>query len=522
MAMTKPTSEQVTFLQTGTGATTRTVDAKLKDTVSVKDFGAVGDGVTDDTAAIQATITSAAKKINFVSSSSSYLCGAIQITSDKIIDFDSQLSISGLNAGFELHGNLNKLYINNLDMTGDGVLLNLNRAIWNDQTYTINNIAITNPKVANMVQGIDLGSAKKINIVGGYIYGSVGTSAGQGYGIVIGGAAENVTVQGTTFENNARHGLYIGHTYYSSVIGCHFYKHSDAVPTTNAALAISRGTGYSIIGSSFVKNYGPSIVIDDDTVVSGILSTTSISSNTFFDQKSNSEIIIGPNTAPTINNGVACVSICGNVITRETVNSSSVVVIFSCRDAVISNNTSYIPNTLYFVTHLNDAGPTATAITKLIVTGNVGELSAGGYPVYLDTALCGGTAEIVVTNNVFTNQVEGRPIFYQTNPPTNPNIKHDGQYFSPVTLSAGSQTMNVAGYNNFIITGNGAGSTITNFVNAYEKKIIKLTFVDANTTIDRTNSYLSGGVNFVSTNRDVIILQYISSQWYEISRSVNL
>jgi hypothetical protein len=54
MAMTKPTSEQVTFLQTGTGATARTVDAKLKDTVSVKDFGAVGDGVADDTAAMQA------------------------------------------------------------------------------------------------------------------------------------------------------------------------------------------------------------------------------------------------------------------------------------------------------------------------------------------------------------------------------------------------------------------------------------------------------------------------------------
>jgi len=54
------TSDKIEFIPAGVGAVTRNVQDKLRETVSVMGFGAVGDGVADDTAAIQTADTAAA------------------------------------------------------------------------------------------------------------------------------------------------------------------------------------------------------------------------------------------------------------------------------------------------------------------------------------------------------------------------------------------------------------------------------------------------------------------------------
>jgi hypothetical protein len=68
----------LTYDQGDTGSVARTVEARLQDFVSVKDFGATGDGSTDDTAALQAALDS--NQICYVPQ------GVYLITSSLIVD----------------------------------------------------------------------------------------------------------------------------------------------------------------------------------------------------------------------------------------------------------------------------------------------------------------------------------------------------------------------------------------------------------------------------------------------------
>jgi hypothetical protein len=99
-------SSKLLFLQSGTGAVSRTVESKLYEQVSVKDFGAVGDGVNNDTNAIQAAFNSAVgKTVFFPKTSAGYkitapiaipLNTSIQAESGSYIDLSA--GVTGLSA----------------------------------------------------------------------------------------------------------------------------------------------------------------------------------------------------------------------------------------------------------------------------------------------------------------------------------------------------------------------------------------------------------------------------------------
>lgn len=148
------------FIQAGTGAVGRTAQNKMREVVSVKDFGAVGDGATDDTSAFQAA--AAASKNVYVPPGVYQLSGTVVISKDGAHWFGDGLSASILRATtnnlpvLTINGGLNGVTIEGLQLTrtptaisgGDGIKCS---------TVTIGQATIRRLLVQNQYNGISLG-----------------------------------------------------------------------------------------------------------------------------------------------------------------------------------------------------------------------------------------------------------------------------------------------------------------------------------------------------------------------------
>ena len=136
---------------TPTGAINRTIYQKLSDTISVKDFGAVGDGTTDDTTAITNAIAYAVANeqptINFPS-------GNYLVTSTIVIDHNGvclEGESSRVSGNSVTGGPINQAYGTRIKYTGTSAAIKVSRAavtpVPPESTNFIENICIRNMQI---------------------------------------------------------------------------------------------------------------------------------------------------------------------------------------------------------------------------------------------------------------------------------------------------------------------------------------------------------------------------------------
>lgn len=237
----------VGFIQSGAGATPRTALAKLREFVSVKDFGAVGDGVTDDTAAVQAFFTA-------LSTAGTNYSGGYIPAGNYLVT--SQITWSG---GF------NKTLIFDGRIFGDfaAPILLLDTALW----VSIINIKLRNDSTAAGARAFKVTNTYTSSARGGFCSGGEyamqkqcnafvfdnvefsGATIGAGVG-----AAGNITAnsfRGCVFQGNTTYGLSFDAAAFGNgvgkqnVEGCYFEDNPSGHIFVNASghsLDICRNT----------------------------------------------------------------------------------------------------------------------------------------------------------------------------------------------------------------------------------------------------------------------------------------
>ena len=200
----------VSYTPAGTGAVTTTVQAKLRQTVSVKDFGAVGNGATDDTAAIQAAINAASAI--YIPSGTYLISAKIYTPSDKLIYGDGAASVLKVNTNFVfgVFGNhlntatrLSNITIQDLLFDGGGQTTNIFSGVRGTAAIYYSNAE--NIKIDNVI-------IKKFGVVKSAIDPTDDADYG-GYGIFVEsrhGELKNIRISNCTISNIAGGGTQTG------------------------------------------------------------------------------------------------------------------------------------------------------------------------------------------------------------------------------------------------------------------------------------------------------------------------
>lgn len=241
------------FIQSGSGAVSRTVQSKLRESISVKDFGAKGDGMTDDAPAINTAIASIGygKSLYFPA-------GTYNIASKIVVN-----ATSGMTTGLLLHGD------------GDGTVLQPTAIMTsmievNGKTFTIEGMSLINASsfAANGLEFTNDGNDASVtasirdNTISGFVNGISAKSHG-------------FTITENFFQNNTTHVNFLTdgrntsiHNNYmlGGAIGVRLdqsgYYQAEGIRILNNTILVTEGNGAGVYITAGLEVYIGENIID--------------------------------------------------------------------------------------------------------------------------------------------------------------------------------------------------------------------------------------------------------------------
>lgn len=534
-------ASQVSYDPPFTGSVVTNVEAKLSQIVSVKDFGATGDGVTNDTAAIQAAIDSLSSDSTLVFPAGTYKINQVifdGISRLAVTAYGARFLLTGDNAGFLVKGVCDNIDVFGGVLVGDGVnrdadlsKIQIGWSFGNEPGAYVQAVRVHDVWVEATNQGFRFaagtgagsGSCQNVKVSNCHAKDIVGVVGGAGYGFLFSQASFSSIVESSA-ENCQRHGIYFAEGRNYTASSCLIRNHRSTVYNNGyrVAFSISRSRNVTVEGCVFDNCYDGTVEIDVDTqgTAPDNVSVGTVLSNCVFLGSALADIRIG--TVPAIDGISSDIVISNCVMVRPSSNSNSSIVIEGGDRIKIDGCLIDGPGTASSRAITLNATSGATYTDDVAITNN--QISGWDIGIQFNSDLKTGTSAIQVFNNqiaALTAELEfvggetgitNNNLIYKRNNGKNANRDYSG--------SGSSVTIPVGGVDVLSVSSSSA-TTILDFSGGTEGQELTCYFTNGNTTLLNTNLYTAGAVNFVASQYDTITFVYINGYWREKCRSLN-
>lgn len=565
-------SASMSFLQNGTGAVTTTVQSKLRERVSILDFGT---GTATDLSEAMASLTSGGTVI--IPKGSYSFSGAITCSQANIkVQCDKGAAISW--AGLGASTNAITVTANNFEWDG-GVITGPSSAAYVADEKFISmtgtssasrktGLKVTNAEILNFgsdgvwakwvsgvfvsgcvihgigYAGIQLLSCDFVRIHNNHIYTITPGSGGNMYGVTCTHNSTNYNLDPNAGTKSALNpfcwDVVISDNWIEDIawIGIDFHGAYDSVVSNNRVYNTNQGIAVSSSSGAATNYAGWNNQVSNNLIDSRTsLGAVGTGKNLDFGINLNGGVTVQQSNVVCTGNIIYGHGILGNA------NSGSIQASFT-KNAIIANNIiqAWGGNGIYY----------ASAV-GLLVTGNT-ILEIGGAAAGLEYGI---GADVEVSSNTITQNTmlanggtAGRRGYVANSLTTMPLLSQNNfsaatldSYNFPAgfvkysdTLPSYAYNVNNAGAGEVIdittmkrygqfrleVSSSNASSTVTNLTGGVLGQIVNLYSPAATAwTFTRANAALGGGADFAATQYDTLVLQYNGTLWIELSRSAN-